>query len=179
MNSIRSFIQTLSQKFGQTLSTSDETQTYTLKVDGEDIFLRYLPEENAWLYFGFVTDFMCSVTPKQLEKALELNLFGRGTANFHLGLVAKAIALSGSLPLDNAEPDQLVEALMQLAQHLTPIHQLLNHIDEETFTDETSYDDDEPLLDESDLEITPTTPHPTGDTSPDPFSFLKNDLLQV
>lgn len=181
MNPTLPFIQTLSKTFGQTLSTSDETQTYSLKVDGEDIFLRYLPEENAWLYFGFVTDFMRSVTPEQLEKALELNLFGRGTANFHLGLVAKAIALSGSLPLDNAEPDRLVEALMQLAQHLTPIHQILNHIEEETFTDETSYeDDDEPLLDESDLEISPSaTPHPTGNTSPDPFSFLKNDLLQV
>lgn len=186
MNPTLPFIQTLSKTFGRTLSTSDETQTYTLQVDGEEIFLRYLPEENEWLYFGFVTDLMRSAAPEQLERALELTLFGRGTAGFHLGLVAKAIALSGSLPLNTAEPDGLVEALMQLAQHLTPIRQALIHLEEQAIpSGEPTDDEDEmPLPDESGLNLQPDEtaepPHPAQNaTVRDPFSFLKNDLIHV
>lgn len=178
MNSFSSFIQTLSRKFGQTLSTSDETQTYSLQVDGEEIFLRYLPEDNEWLYFGFVTDFMRSAAPDQLEKALELNLFGRGTAGFHLGLIGKALALSGNLPLADAEPDRLVEQLLQLAQHLTPLHRILTGTEQNPHPDK-DLNDSAPYL--SELPVKPDaadTPR-TDLSEDDPFSFLNTSFLQV
>lgn len=125
MKHITPFIQALSQHFGQVLQATDESQTYTFTINGEEVFLRYLPEDEAWVYFGFVTDFMTDVSQKQLEKALELNLFGRGTADFYLGLMGKALVLSGKLSIINGSPEALVEALVQLSQHLTPLHQTL------------------------------------------------------
>lgn len=125
MKKIFPFLQALAQILGQSLPTSDETQTHTLMVDGEELFLRYLPEDDLWVYFGFITDFMSEVTPAQLEKALELNLFGRGTANYYCGLIGKAIVLSGRLPMLDATPEQLAEQLFLLAQHITPLHQAL------------------------------------------------------
>lgn len=125
MSQVVSFIQALSQHLGQSLSTSDDSQTHTLTIDGEELFLRYLPEDDLWVYFGFVTDFMSEVSPEQLTKALELNLFGRGTADYYLGLIGKALALSGRLPMADATPEGLIEQLVQLAQHLTPLHQTL------------------------------------------------------
>lgn len=169
MNPTLPFIQALSQTFGQTLSTSDETQTYTLRVDGEEIYLRYIPEDDLWLYFGFVTDFMRPTTPEQLEKALELNLFGRGTAGLHLGLIGQAIALSGSLPLSESDPDRLIEALAQLAQHLSP---LLREI-------EASNEEPSPQISEEIRETGETVPVETLSAEDDPFSFLNNSLIQV
>lgn len=146
MKHITPFIQALSQHFGQVLHATDESQTYTFTINGEEVFLRYLPEDEAWVYFGFVTDFMTDVSQKQLEKALELNLFGRGTADFYLGLMGKALVLSGRLSIVNGSPEALVETLVQLSQHLTPLHQTL------TTTTETS-----PAL-VSDEAILPETP---------------------
>lgn len=125
MQHLTPFLQALSQHFGQRLHMADESQTYTLTVDEEEIFLRYLPEDDAWAYFGFVTDFMAEVSQEQLEKALELNVFGRGTADFYLGLMGQALVLSGKLSIMRSSPEALVEALIQLSQQLSPLHQLL------------------------------------------------------
>lgn len=161
MKHITPFIQALSQHFGQVIHATDESQTYTFTIDGEEIFLRYLPEDEAWVYFGFVTDFMAEVTQQQLEKALELNLFGRGTADFHLGLMSKALVLSGKLPIINGTPEALIEALIQLSQHLTPLHQTLTSTQTEDFIHrpEQSLDSAESSTLVNDETITPEIPN--------------------
>lgn len=132
MASYTTFIYELSEILGQALSASDETQAHTLTLDGEELFLRYLPEEQLWVYFGFVTDFMVEATPQQLAKALELNSFGRGTADYYLGILGKAIILSGRLAMnDEATPEQLAQQLAQLAEQLTPMHQTLMATEED------------------------------------------------
>lgn len=133
MASYTTFIHELSAILGQALSASDETQTHSLTLDGEELFLRYLPEEQLWVYFGFVTDFMVEATPQQLMKALELNSFGRGSADYYFGVLGKAIVLTGRLVMnDDATPEFLAQQLAQLAQQLNPMHQLLMATEEET-----------------------------------------------
>lgn len=173
MSNHADFIKELSRHLGQQLSASNEDMTHTLQVEGEDLFLRCIPEENQWVYFGFVTDFMSEVSPEQLEKALELNLFGRGTAGFHLGLIGKALALSGSFPLEDPAAERLAEQIVQLSHLLAPLHRDLTSTEEATI----------PLADD-DAE-NPEDDEPTDISSPDepdeenPFSLLNHSFLRI
>lgn len=166
MSNYATFIQELSGHLGQHLSASDETQTHTLRIGGEDLFLRCTPEEEAWIYFGFVTDFMRAVTPEQMEKALELNLCGRGTAGFHLGLIGQALALSGSFPLADTDAEHLAEQLVQLADQLAPLHRDLTSTEAEA-----PHPDEEPDA--------PATPEPDSPAADDTFSFLNTSFLRI
>lgn len=90
-------------------------------INNRLIHLHYTAEDDTWLYFGFVTDFEDEIPRAFLERALELNLFGRGTDNFHLGRFGNGLVLSGASEMSNLTPQSFAEILFRLSQTINSL----------------------------------------------------------
>ena len=92
------------------------------------ILLRYRPEDNDWLYFGVVLESE-ELSRETLEKALALNLFGAETLGLHLGLFARSLILSGTVPADGLDAEGLAEKLLFLSKCIAQLSEKLQSDD--------------------------------------------------
>lgn len=93
-------------------------------VEDRLILLRYRPEDNDWLYFGVVLESE-ELSRETLEKALALNLFGAETLGLHLGLFARSLILSGTVPADGLDAEGLAEKLLFLSKCIAKLSEKL------------------------------------------------------
>ena len=93
-------------------------------VEDRLILLRYRPEDNDWLYFGVVFESE-ELSRETLEKALALNLFGAETLGLHLGLFARSLILSGTVPADGLDAEGLADKLLFLSKCIAKLSEKL------------------------------------------------------
>ena len=128
MEKAKLLIQELAQLAGTELEFQ-ENAICELAVEGRLLLLRYRPEDDDWLYFGFVTDGEEELSAEQLKKALSLNLFGAETYGLHLGLFAQSLILSGTVPMDGLNAEGLAEKLLFLSKCIAQLSEKLQSDD--------------------------------------------------
>ena len=117
MKKAKLLIQELAQLAGTELEFQ-ENAICELAVNGRLLLLRYRPEDDDWLYFGFVTEGEEELTTEQLKKALCLNLFGAETYGLHLGLFDGSLVLSGTVAMDGLNADDFADKLLFLSKRI-------------------------------------------------------------
>jgi hypothetical protein len=124
MEKAKLLIEELSRLTGNEIEFSQDGVS-ELAVEDRLLMLRYRPQDDDWLYFGFVTDCEEELSPEKLKKALSFNLFGAETSGFHLGLFGNSLVLSGTAAKESLTAESLAEKLIFLSRHIATLSEKL------------------------------------------------------